>query len=63
MYFANLQDFIAMGGHGFYVWLATGFSIFWLVYLLVNPLLKKNRLLKTICQQQQLEAHRRSMSQ
>ena len=27
MQFSNLQDFIAMDGHGFYVWLCYGFCL------------------------------------
>jgi len=62
MYFANLSDLIAMGGHGFYVWLAYGFSIFWITWLLLRPLSVKNRLLADIRQQQQLEANRNKSS-
>ena len=54
MYFSDLSAFIDMGGHGFYVWLAFGFSIFWIAYLLVTPVVKKNQLLKVIYSQQQL---------
>ena len=63
MYFANLSDLVAMGGHGFYVWLAYGFSIFWIAYLLLRPLSTKSRLLEEIRQQQQLEAMRNKFSQ
>jgi heme exporter protein D len=63
MYFASLSDFIAMSGHGFYVWLAFGFSIFWLGYLLINPVVKKNRLLKLIRSQLQIEKNRKIFRQ
>jgi len=59
MYFSDLSAFIDMGGHGFYVWTAFGFSIFWIVYLLVNPVIKKNKLLNLIYSQQQIEKNRR----
>jgi heme exporter protein D len=58
MYFSSIDELIAMGGHGFYVWLAVGFSVFWLVYLLIHPLRKKKQLLREICAQQQVEAGR-----
>jgi heme exporter protein D len=59
MYFSSAVDLITMSGHGFYVWLAFGFSVFCLVYLLVNPLRKKNQLLQTIFLQQVIEENRK----
>jgi heme exporter protein D len=59
MYFSDLSAFIEMGGHGFYVWIAFGFSIFWIAYLLINPGMKKNKLLKLIYSQQQLERNKK----
>jgi heme exporter protein D len=59
MYFATVTDLIAMGGHGMYVWPAFGFAIFWMGYLLISPLLKKNRLLKSVYSQQEIEKNRK----
>jgi len=59
MYFSDLPAFIEMGGHGLYVWTAFGFSLFWIIYLLVNPLVKKNKLLQSIYFQQQIEKNRK----
>jgi heme exporter protein D len=58
MYFSSVAELIDMGGYGSYVWLAVGFSIFWLGYLLIHPLRKKKQLLREICVQQQIEASR-----
>jgi len=58
MYFSDVSDFIYMSGHGFYVWLAYGFSVSWLCYLLLSPLRKKRHLLKIIRTQQQIENSR-----
>jgi len=60
MYFASLADFIAMGGHGFYVWLAVGFSVFWLSYLVLAPMIKHKRLLREIAGQGRMDAGRRT---
>lgn len=55
MAFDNLADFLAMGGHGFYVWLAYGVSLVALDYLLLSPLSKRRALLKEIQQRIRLE--------
>lgn len=55
MYFASASDLVSMSGHGFYVWLAFGFSFAWLTYLLINPIIKKNKVLKNVFVQQQIE--------
>lgn len=36
MQFSSLNEFIAMGGHGFYVWLSYSVSLLLLVILLIN---------------------------
>ena len=58
MYFASFADLINMNGHGFYVWLAFSFSVFWLGYLLIKPLLKKNKILQEIRAQISIEESR-----
>ena len=37
MAFTTLSDFIAMGGHGFFVWLAYAVSFVAIAYLLIGP--------------------------
>ncbi|WP_210395707.1 heme exporter protein CcmD [Motiliproteus sediminis] len=40
MYFDSFSDFIAMGGHGLYVWLCYGIAITILSFNIISPLLK-----------------------
>jgi heme exporter protein D len=44
--FESLADFIAMSGHGPYVWASYAITFIALVFLLVNPLLQKKALIK-----------------
>lgn len=44
MYFQNMADFLAMGGHGLYVWLAYGLSALILIYNVVAPILLRRQL-------------------
>jgi len=41
MYFDSFADFIAMGGHGLYVWLCYGIAACVLSFNILSPLLKK----------------------
>lgn len=41
--FSCWQDFLAMGGYAFYVWLAVGFTLFPLVALLLYSLFQYRR--------------------
>ena len=50
MYFANFQELLAMGGHGFYVWLAYGISLFTLLVLTVYPMRRRQQALQAIRQ-------------
>lgn len=44
--FDSLADFIAMGKHGFYVWLAYGLTALVVLWNVVEPRLTRKRLLK-----------------
>jgi heme exporter protein D len=44
--FESLADFIAMSGHGPYVWASYAITFIALIFLLVNPLLQKKALVK-----------------
>jgi heme exporter protein D len=44
MYFQTMADFWAMGGHGFYVWLAYGFSTLIFIYNIASPILLRRQL-------------------
>lgn len=42
--FASLAEFIDMGGHGFYVWLAYGVGLLVFLVLLLEPTLRRRKL-------------------
>jgi len=50
MAFNSLADFFAMGGYGFYVWLAYGISFLGLLALIINTLAKRKKILKAVNQ-------------
>ena len=50
--FESIADFIAMNGHGPYVWAAYAITFAVLIYLLISPLLQKKSFIK---QQQKLQ--------
>ncbi|HEY7866096.1 MAG TPA: heme exporter protein CcmD [Psychromonas sp.] len=50
MAFNSLADFFAMGGYGFYVWLAYGISFLGLLVLIINTLIKRKKILKAVNQ-------------
>jgi heme exporter protein D len=50
MAFHSMSDFWAMGGHGFYVWLAYGATAVLLTYNIVQPILKRKTILKELSQ-------------
>ena len=51
MSFTSVTDFIQMGGHGLYVWMAYGAGVIVLTYNLVAPQMKKSALIKRLSQQ------------
>ncbi|WP_206483401.1 heme exporter protein CcmD [Thalassotalea sp. G2M2-11] len=55
MQFSSLADFIAMGGHGFYVWLSYGVSAALLLGLVITSISNNKRIIKQIQQRQQRE--------
>lgn len=50
--FESIADFIAMNGHGPFVWASYAITFAVLIYLLVSPLLQKKTFIK---QQQKLQ--------
>ena len=50
--FESISDFIAMNGHGPFVWGAYAITFAVLIYLLISPLLQKKTFIK---QQQKLQ--------
>ncbi|SIR85268.1 heme exporter protein D [Moraxella cuniculi DSM 21768] len=51
-YFANFADFIAMGGHAFYVWLCYGFVFLAVVGMIVYAKAERNMVLKKLKKRQ-----------
>lgn len=49
--FESLADFMAMSGHGPYVWASYAITFIGLIFLVVNPVLQQKKLTK---QQQKL---------
>lgn len=45
MSFSSFSEFLAMGGHGLYVWLSYGLGVAVILINLVLPWLQRNRLL------------------
>jgi len=56
--FESLQDFLAMGDHGFYVWLCYGVSFVVLFALAIAPTIAKKRIIAKLKRIQQLNASR-----
>ncbi|WP_372881303.1 heme exporter protein CcmD [Psychromonas sp.] len=50
MAFNSWADFIAMGGYGFYVWLAYGISFLSLIILIFNTLTKRKKIFRAVIQ-------------
>lgn len=55
MEFDTLSAFLAMGKHGFYVWLAYGLSALIIALNILIPLWQKKRLIHQLKQQQKRE--------
>jgi heme exporter protein D len=52
--FESIADFIAMNGHGPYVWSAYAITFAVLIYLLVSPVMQKKTFVKQQQKQQKL---------
>lgn len=48
MAFNSFADFFAMGGYGFYVWLAYGISLACLILLILNTLVTRKKIIKVV---------------
>ena len=48
MAFNSFADFFAMGGYGFYVWLAYGISLACLILLIFNTLVTRKKIIKVV---------------
>lgn len=50
MQFDSFSDFVAMGGYGFYVWLSFGCTLLTLGAVVVDSILKRQALTRSITQ-------------
>ena len=48
MAFTSFSEFIAMGGYGFYVWLAYGVSLFSVLILILSTVQKRKKIFKQV---------------
>ncbi|MFC3680874.1 heme exporter protein CcmD [Bacterioplanoides pacificum] len=60
MQFDSFAEFIAMGRHGFYVWLAYGLSALIIMYNLLAPLLRRRQIIREQAQRLRRERNRSS---
>lgn len=56
--FSGLADFLAMNGHGPFVWVAYGVTLVTMLGLLLQPLLKRRQLRREFSRQQRIAARR-----
>jgi heme exporter protein D len=45
MYFDSFSEFLAMGGHGLYVWIAYGLTAVIFIFNLITPIFKRKRII------------------
>lgn len=55
MAFSSFSEFFAMGGYGFYVWLAYGVSLLSVVLLVVNSVNQRKKIFAQVQQRLQRE--------
>jgi len=56
--FASFSDFLAMGGHGVYVWVAYGVSFVALAALALQPLLRRRQLQRALAREERIRQRR-----
>lgn len=61
--FTDLSAWLAMGGHGPYVWACYGIGFLCLLFLALSPLRARRALLADLRQAQRIEAHERQQAQ
>ncbi|MFC6635300.1 heme exporter protein CcmD [Microbulbifer taiwanensis] len=59
--FASLADFLAMDGHGIYVWIAYGVTAAALIALAVYPSLRRRQLQRELQRQQRIQQRRQQV--
>ena len=63
MFFQSWSDLIHMGGYGFYVWLSYGLSFIAIVALIIQSLMGKSAVLKSVKREQQRESRLQQVQQ
>ena len=63
MFFQSWSDLIHMGGYGFYVWLSYGLSFIAIVALIIQSLMGKSVVLKSVKREQQRESRLQQVQQ
>ena len=58
MQFDSIAEFIAMGGHGFYVWLAYGLTAAIILFNVMAPVIARRKLIKELSQRLRRERGR-----
>ena len=66
MFFESFSDFVDMGGHGLYVWLAYSIGLVVILFNVVSPILHKRKFIaaykRRLQREQQLSQRRQSES-
>ncbi|WP_429058115.1 heme exporter protein CcmD [Aeromonas jandaei] len=63
MHFASFNDFLAMGGYAFYVWLSFGLTLICLIGIVISTRMKTRSLLGELRSKQAREARRKAAQQ
>ena len=58
--FASWSDFFAMGGYGFYVWLAVALTLIPILLLCVHTAIQRKMIINAIIQQQAREQRQKA---
>lgn len=61
--FDGFADFLAMNGHGVYVWVAYAITFAAMSALVVQPLLRRRQLQNEVERQQRIQARRQNRAQ
>ena len=62
MYFSDISSFIAMGGHGTFVWSAYGVAFLVIIYNIMAPVLARKKLAVQLQRQEKIQARQRRVT-
>lgn len=60
MQFESISEFFAMGGYGFYVWLAFGVSALAMLAIVIDSVIKRNVIFKSVARQNARQQRRQA---